>query len=86
MYIYKEKSEREMQVLYEQRIDGFGKCLLLWASLCSELGSSDPWHYTERTVYHLRLLIRDMASIASQIDEDLAPFWQQMELALSRVR
>ncbi|HUX49015.1 MAG TPA: hypothetical protein VMV76_07690 [Dehalococcoidia bacterium] len=53
MDINNETNERKMQVLYEQRIDGLGKCLLLWASLCSELGTSDPWHYTELNVYCL---------------------------------
>lgn len=32
MDINNETSERAMQVLYEQRINGLGKCLMLWAS------------------------------------------------------
>ena len=66
-------SERAMQVLYEQRINGLGKCLLLWASLYSEFGSSDPWHYTELAVNNLMLLITDMACRASQINDDQEP-------------
>jgi len=80
------REKAAMEALYLQRIDGLGKCLLLWSNLCSKLGAADPWHYTDQTVYHLRFLIGDMVLIASQIDEDLLPFWQQMEEVLSRVK
>lgn len=79
-------SKGAVRARYLQRIDGLGKCLMLWASLYSEFGSSNPWHYTEPNVDHLMLLISDMAALAGQVDAESAPFWKQMELVLSKAR
>ncbi len=75
-------SERTMRVRYRQRINGLGKCLVLWASQYSEFGSSDPWHYTELNVDHLMNLIDEMSILAVQIDKESVQFWQQMKSVL----
>ena len=59
-------SERAMQVRYLQLINGLGKCLMLWASLYSEFGSLNLWHYTEPNVDHLMRLIDEMACFSSR--------------------
>ena len=86
MDISNRMSEGKMQELYLRRINGLGKCLLLWASQYSELGSSDPWHYTESNVDHLIDLLDEMSVLADQIDEESVKFWKQMEGILSKVK
>ena len=76
--------ERTMQERQLRRINGLGKCLVLWASQYSEFGSSDPWHYTELNVNHLMNLIDEMSTLAGQIDKESVQFWQQMKLVLSK--
>ena len=69
----------------QQRINGLGKCLMLWASLYSEFGSSNPWRYTEPNVDHLMFPIREMTELASQVDEEYVQFWIQLRSVLSEV-
>ena len=77
-------SEWTMQERYRRRINGLGKCLMLWASQYSEFGSSAPWHYTELNVDYLMNLIEEMSTLAAQIDKGSVRFWQQMESVLSQ--
>lgn len=80
-----EKSKRAMRARYLQRINGLGKCLMLWASHYSEFGSSVRWDNTELNVDNLMYLIDEMSADASQIDEDdSVRFWQQLKLVLSK--
>lgn len=79
-------SESAMQVLYKQRINGLGECLMLCANLYSEFGSLNPWHYTEPSVDRLMPLIAEMAELAFQVDEEYAEFWLQMKLILLKAR
>ena len=79
-------SERTMQERYLQRINGLGKCLMLWASQYSEFGSSAPWYYTEPNADNLMLLMHEMAELASEVDEEYVQFWVQMKLILLKVR
>jgi len=76
------KSEGAMRARYLQRINGLGKCLVLWASQYSEFGSSTPWNNTELDIDHLILLLDEMRDHAFQIDRESAPFWQQMKSIL----
>ena len=79
-------SERTMRARYLQRINGLGKCLMLWASQYSEFGSSVPWDNTELNVDHLMILIDEMSTLAVQIDKESVQFWKQMGLVLSKPR
>lgn len=78
--------EGMMQERYLRRINGLGKCLVLWASQYSEFGSSDPWNNTELNVDHLMNLIDEMSNLAYQIDKESVQFWQQMKSVLSKVK
>jgi len=78
-------SERTMRARYLQRINGLGKCLVLWASQYSEFGSSTPWNNTELNADNLMNLINEMSHDAAQIDKESVPFWKQMELVLSKI-
>lgn len=86
MDINNRTSEGTMQERYLRRINGLGKCLVLWASQYSEFGSSDPWRHTELNVDHLMNLIDEMSTLAVQIDKESVQFWKQMELVLSKTR
>ena len=61
------------------------KCLVLWASQCSEFGSSNPWYYTEPNADNVMLLIHEMAELASEVDEEYVQFWVQINSVLSKV-
>ena len=84
MNVIDEASARKMQARYRQRINGLGKCLVLWASQYSEFGVSDLWNYTELNANHLINLINEMSHDAAQIDKESVPFWKQMESVLSK--
>ena len=84
MEINRMSREETVQGRSLRRINGLGKCLVLWASQYSEFGSSDPWHSTELNVDHLMELIDEMSTLAVQIDKESVQFWQQMKSVLSK--
>jgi hypothetical protein len=78
--------DRVAQAEYVRRINGLGKCLLLWAGQYSRFGADDFWDNTRMNVDHLMSLIDDMANAAAQIDQESVGFWQQMRLVLLKAR
>ena len=78
-------SERVMRARYLQRVNGLGKCLMLWANQHSEFGSPKPWNDTELNVDNLIYLLSEMSNDAAQIDPESTIFWRQMEVVLSKV-
>lgn len=78
--------DRVAHAEYSRRVNGLGKCLLLWAGQHSRFGAEDFWDHTEMNVDHLMLLIDDMANAAARIDQESVGFWQQMRLVLLKAR
>lgn len=83
MTYFHRTSEAATRALYFQRINGLGKCMMLWASQYYE--PDDPWNHTEFIADRLSLLLNDMASMACAVDSKSSSiFWKQMELILSK--
>lgn len=78
-------TEMAIRTRYQQRVNSLGRCLMLWASQCSELAASQTWNYTELDADILIDLLNLMAEDASQVDQGSARLWIQLESLLSQV-